>query len=536
MNDKHHIFLCGGTGEECGEGILLVRESLALYQKGESSQLYIVYETMDQGGGALGRIRILTQNPFPIDSRDPHTEFGYVEVADKVRLKLSDMKKTGDVRLRDILPPEFQDRLLLNDWTLDIVLSKGFFGDMKAGALITDLALEAAEGSEADRKMGFEAVTDEVLNSNRRYEVRAALIGSAHGSEGRINLCSYPKILREKCKRAVQERLGLQPADAKKYVADVLKIAVIMVGAVFRFPKLDGLNQDVAGLVAGTLQNYPEDTIEALDAFYLLEHDNMPVQASAASYGNDQHKHAHALELVAFEAVEDFFRRSREDLEGLRRNHDRKLLTLLLPHYALPGNAKTNWENLNIPHEHRLALAARLRFDAMLFLWLRPQLLPSNPEKVYESNFLCRMYGVNKASALRKKVSSRDLETAVIGPFTSLLDRERLYLRWILDISLTGRDWERRQNPDDTLLANLFPVREIGLLLRKNPCADINEYGGMTGYNLDRMTACGEGNPYSSRRTPDWIRSRITYRENGMPVPFMKIMEQLYDLCADTTS
>lgn len=168
MNDKHHIFLCGGTGEECGEGILLVRESLALYQKDESSQLYIVYETMDQGGAALGRIRMLTQNPFPIDSRDPHTEFGYVEVADKVRLKLSDMKKTGEVRLRDILPPEFQDRLLFNDWTLDIVLSKGFFGDMKAGALITDLALEAAEGSEADRKMGFEAVTDEVLNSNSR--------------------------------------------------------------------------------------------------------------------------------------------------------------------------------------------------------------------------------------------------------------------------------------------------------------------------------------------------------------------------------
>ena len=533
MNNKHHVFLCGGTGEECGLGIMLSRESISLLQKGGSHQLYMMYQTMDDGGKALGKMRQLSKASFPLPNRNPHTEFGCVEVADKIRLLLTDLMQSGDVRFRDVVTPKYRDRALFKNQTLNIILSQGTYGDMKASSLLCDLAMEAARGSDADRKMGFEAVTDEVINANRRHEVRVVFIGSAHGGEGRTNLSRHPVILREQCIKAVQEKLGLQPEAAVDYVSDVLKIAVIMVGAAFRFPKLDRLNQDVAGLVAGTLQNYPQDAIEALDAFYLLENDNMPVQATKASYGNDQHKHAHAIELVAYEAMEDFFRLSSEELEAMRRNNDRRLLMATIPHYALPGNGKADWNNLRLTEEHRIALAGRLRFDAMLVLWLRPQLLPDHADKIFESDFLCKLYGAKKASALRRMVTKSELEKSVIGPFRELLEREELFLRWLRDISLTGRDWERRQDPDDSILADLFPTKEISLLLQENPPADINELGGMRKYDLDRLTACGEGNPYSSRLKPDWIRTHLTFQKNGVPVVFTELMEQLYDLCAN---
>ncbi|MDO5131626.1 MAG: hypothetical protein Q4D81_01430 [Eubacteriales bacterium] len=534
MSNKEHVFLCGGTGEECGLGFMHLKESISLLRKGECRQLHMVYETMDDGGKALGYMRQLSENAFPFPSRDPHIEFGCVEIADKVRLFLTDKKISGDVRFRDVLPPEYRDRALFKNQTLDNLLSHGFYGDMKLAVLFDDLGMEAAKGSTVDQKMGFEAVVDEVVNSNRNYEVRAVFIGSGMGGEGRQNLARHSALLREQCIEAVEKRLNLGEGKAEQYVSDVLKIAVIMVGGVHRFPKLDGLNQDVAGLVAGTLQNFPQEAIESLDAFYLLENDNMPVQATEASYGNDQHKHAHAIQLVAYEAMEDFFERTAEELKALRRNDDRKLLRIIIPHYALPGNGKANWKNLMLPEEHRIALAGRLRIDAMLFLWLRPQLMPPRTENVFESDFLCKMYGANKSSALRKKVTYSELEEAVIGPFKALLEREKLFLRWLRDISLTGRDWERMQDPDDSTLADLFPVREIELLLCEDPRADINKLGGMRNYNLDCMTNCGEGNPYSSGLTPDWLRTRLTYRKNSIPVPFPEIMEQLYDLCADT--
>ena len=536
MDIKRHVFLCGGTGEECGEGIILCRESIAL-GRGESHQLSIVYETMDEGGGALGRIRKLTEDTFPIPSRDPHTEFGYVEVADKVKLKLQESRRTGDIKLRDVLPEDYEERTLLKNWTLDIILSQGTYGDMKAATLLCDLALQAAEGSDADKNMGFEAVEEEVVNSNRKYQVRVVFIGSAHGGEGRTNLSRHPIILREKCVKAVHERLNLDSKQAQEYVENVLKIAVIMVGSVFRFPRIDGLSQDVAGLVAGTLQNYPKDAIESLDAFYLLEHDNMPVQAAQPSYGNEQHKHAHAIELVAFEAMENFFKRTSEELQQLRRNNDRRLLTVIIPHYSLPGNLKTDWNSLKIPHEHRIALASRLRFDAMLLLWLRPQFLPDT-EKLFESEFLCKMNGASRSYQLRRKTTPEVLKKDVIDPFNALLERERIFLSWLRDISLTGRDWERGQDPDDTISADLFPVKEIEKLLADDPCSEIMRYAGirnyMREYDLDRLSKCAGTNPYGSGRTPDYIRSRITFRKNGTPVPFIEIMEQLYDLCADT--
>ena len=90
--------------------------------------------------------------------------------------------------------------------------------------------------------------------------------------------------------------LRMEQKQAKAYVEQNLKIAVIMTGSAFRFPAMNGLDQDVAGLVAGTLRNFPEDSAEAVNLFYLLEHDQCPVQVTKASDSREQYKHAHAIE------------------------------------------------------------------------------------------------------------------------------------------------------------------------------------------------------------------------------------------------
>ena len=138
-------------------------------------------------------------------------------------------------------------------------------------------------------------------------------------------------------KRATEElHLSLEQAEA--YVEQNLKIAVVMVGSVFRFPASEELDQDVAGLVAGTMRNYPEDASRAVNLFYILEPDCCPVQAEQPSLSGCQFKHAHAIELVAAAAIEDFFSRDRERVS--------KRSCPVYPHYSMPGRGLTNWANL----------------------------------------------------------------------------------------------------------------------------------------------------------------------------------------------
>lgn len=534
---RRHLICCGGGGESSFHTSLQLRDSLALFStlpdrsEGSLEKLSGCYETMDAGGEFLRKILKILALDKELNFADSSTLLAFLAVAARVRSKL---KEGSEFNLMMTAPEWFKNQLLLTKEQLEFDLGKGYKRDLILGSLVVGLALEAAEGTKEDKSGGFEAIINEVIDSNGAYEVRAALVGTGWGGEGRINLCRYPAILKEKCRSAVMENLHMTESQAADYVDRTLKIGVIMFGTPYRFPRIDGLDQDIAGLVSGTLENYPQDSAEALDAFYLIDNDQMPVQADRASEGNEQYKHSHAAELVAYAAMEDFFHRTQEDFDRLKNAPgDPADKAPILPWYSLPGHGRADWANLRLPDEYRLSLSARLRFDAVLFYWLYPQLIfnSDDTDQLYESEFLCRMYGAVSAKKLSRKVNLNTLIEEIVTPFKALLARETLFLEFLKDISQTGRDWERRENPSEDLKADLFPTEEIDKLLSH---ADIKKNGGLTGFCLDQLTRCrNSDNLFHTDLTIDRVRTELKYARSNNTALFMDTMKNLYALCAE---
>lgn len=345
--------------------------------------------------------------------------------------------------------------------------------------------------------------------------------------------------------------LRMEQKQAKAYVEQNLKIAVIMTGSAFRFPAMNGLDQDVAGLVAGTLRNFPEDSAEAVNLFYLLEHDQCPVQATKASDSREQYKHAHAIELVAVAAMEDFF--------GLGTKHASKKHCPVIPHYSRPGNALTNWENLGLPEEYRQYLSARLRFDAALFYWLRPQLIlepeEKNSDKIYEAEILARMFKRNTPQQVKEAVlnSGVDLEEEILKPLKALISKETMFLEYLGEISLTGKNWETNSTSAygstlfDTERIEEMTGKEIGKKAEEKDeekikkKADICEHGGMKGFQFEELTMCpvdrrtgkSEENIYNTKLTMHQLRKQVKYFEHGNPRPFQDILSDIYEICSE---
>lgn len=428
---------------------------------------------------------------------------------------------------------------MLTEEQLERDLLGGYYRDLTLGSVVSSAAMQCALETEEDRNAGFRAIADSVVASNNTYETRVVMVGSGIGGEGRTNLCTHPAMLRKLCVERVMEDLRMEQEQAKAYVEQNLKIAVIMTGSAFRFPAMNGLDQDVAGLVAGTLRNFPEDSAEAVNLFYLLEHDQCPVQATKASDSREQYKHAHAIELVAVAAMEDFF--------SLSTEHASKKHCPVIPHYSRPGNALTNWENLGLPEEYRQYLSARLRFDAALFYWLRPQLIQApeenDPDKIYEAEFLARMFKVKTPRKVKEAVlnSSVDLEEEIRKPLKALLAKETMFLEYLGEISLTGKNWETDSTPAyGSTLFNTERIEEmIGKEIGKK--ADIRERGGMTGFQFDELTMCPadrrteqrEENIYNTRLTMDELRKQVKYFEHGNPRPFQDILRDIYEICSE---
>lgn len=397
----------------------------------------------------------------------------------------------------------------------------------------------------------FGQSANDVVASNNTYETRVVMVGSGIGGEGRTNLCTHPAMLRKLCVERVMKDLRMEQKQAKAYVEQNLKIAVIMTGSAFRFPAMNGLDQDVAGLVAGTLRNFPEDSAEAVNLFYLLEHDQCPVQVTKASDSREQYKHAHAIELVAVAAMEDFF--------GLGTKHASKKHCPVIPHYSRPGNALTNWENLGLPEEYRQYLSARLRFDAALFYWLRPQLIlepeEKNSDKIYEAEILARMFRKKTSRQVKEAVlsSGMDLEEEIVEPLKALLAKETMFLEYLGEISLTGKNWETDSTSAygstlfDTERIEEMTGKEIGKKAEEKDeekiekKADISEHGGMKGFQFDELTMCPvdrrtgqrEENIYNTRLTMDELRKQVKYFEHGNPRPFQDILRDIYEICSE---
>ena len=453
--------------------------------------------------------------------------------------------------LEKIAPEWYRNGLLLTKEELERDLLGGYYRDLTLGSVISAAAMQCALETVEDRNAGFRAIANDVVASNNTYETRVVMVGSGIGGEGRTNLCTHPAMLRKLCVERVMKDLRMEQKQAKAYVEQNLKIAVIMTGSAFRFPAMNGLDQDVAGLVAGTLRNFPEDSAEAVNLFYLLEHDQCPVQATKASDSREQYKHAHAIELVAVAAMEDFF--------GLGTKHASKKHCPVIPHYSRPGNALTNWENLGLPEEYRQYLSARLRIDAALFYWLRPQLIlepeEKNSDKIYEAEILARMFRKKTSRQVKEAVlsSGMDLEEEIVEPLKALLAKETMFLEYLGEISLTGKNWETDSTSAygstlfDTERIEEMTGKEIGKKAEEKDeekiekKADISEHGGMKGFQFDELTMCPvdrrtgqrEENIYNTRLTMDELRKQVKYFEHGNPRPFQDILRDIYEICSE---
>jgi len=236
-----------------------------------------------------------------------------------------------------------------------------------------------------------------------------------------------------------------------------------------------------------------------------------------------------------------------EDFFSLSTEHASKKHCPVIPHYSRPGNALTNWENLGLPEEYRQYLSARLRFDAALFYWLRPQLIQApeenDPDKIYEAEFLARMFKVKTPRKVKEAVlnSSVDLEEEIRKPLKALLAKETMFLEYLGEISLTGKNWETDSTPAyGSTLFNTERIEEmIGKEIGKK--ADIRERGGMTGFQFDELTMCPadrrteqrEENIYNTRLTMDELRKQVKYFEHGNPRPFQDILRDIYEICSE---
>lgn len=534
MTNHNYVFGEGGTGLRILLALYQIMSSRAYAKKGATENYKQVYETMDAGAEEIEELKKLLKADKDMKFNDPAYFLAFLKLAERVKDMLA---KDKTMSLEKIAPEWFRNELLLTREELLRDLLGGYYRDLVLGSVVSAVAMRCALETEEDKKAGFQAVIDDVVASNNTYEVRVAFAGSGIGGEGRTNICARPAMLKSLCIERVMEDLKMQQEQAKAYVERNLKIAVVMVGSAFRFPAIKGLDQDVAGLVAGTLRNFPDDSAEAVNLMYLLEHDCCPVQASQPSDSGEQHKHAHAIELVAVSCIENFFHRDTESAS--------KKQCPVFPHYSMPGRTLTNWENLGLPEEYRINLSARLRFDAALFYWVRPQLMVTpeerNAGKLYESEILARMFKAKTPKQVEESIyaSGLDLDQDILKPLRALLEKETMYLKYLRDICLTGKNWETGAMPSPDCSTDLFDVSRIEHMLTKNP--SISDFGGMTGFKLDELTMCPknkitgteEDSLYHTKLTMDKLRNRITYNKNGKPRAFREILNEIYDICSE---
>lgn len=550
MLNHNYVMAEGGTGVRAllAAHMYLSAKAYAAGENGTTENWKFIYETMDAGAEEIEQLQKLVRLDSESEFCDPHYSFHFCRLAEKVKEKLA---RDNTMSLKKIAPAWYRNGLLLTEEQLERDLLGGYYRDLTLGSVVSSAAMQCALETEEDRNAGFRAIADSVVASNNTYETRVVMVGSGIGGEGRTNLCTHPAMLRKLCVERVMEDLRMEQEQAKAYVEQNLKIAVIMTGSAFLFPAMNGLDQDVAGLVAGTLRNFPEDSAEAVNLFYLLEHDQCPVQATKASDSREQYKHAHAIELVAVAAMEDFF--------SLGTEHASKKHCPVIPYYSRPGNALTNWENLGLPEEYRQYLSARLRFDAALFYWLRPQLIQApeenDPDKIYEAEFLARMFKGKTPRKVKEAVlnSSVDLEEEIRKPLKALLAKETMFLEYLGEISLTGKNWETDSTPAygstlfDTERIEEMIGKKIGKKAEKKDeekiekKADIREHGGMTGFQFDELTMCPadrrteqrEENIYNTGLTMDKLRKQVKYYEHGNPRPFQDILSDIYKICSE---
>lgn len=545
IRSHNYIFGEGGGGIRVLLAAYHWLNTKAMAEGSESVENYqLVFETMDAGGEEIGevkRLQELSRQIGPFGDVSEKCPFTFVKLAESVAALAGktqeELRRENGIHLRDILPEWFQNELLLSEEQLNRDISGGFHRDQTIGCIVVPVSFACAMQTPEDRKHGFGAVIEDVVASNGNWEVRVAMAGTGWGGEGISNLCTHPANLKELCVLRVMEKLKMDHQAAVTYVEKVLKIGIFMTGSAYRYPSTESLAENIGALVEGTLESYPEDSAEAVNLFYLLEHDGCPVQATKASNMGIQYKKSHAVELVAVAMLDDFFHRTTAQVS--------KKQCPVIPHYAMPGNGFTNWTNLGLPEKYRELLSARLRFDTALFYWIAPQLLVSSRErndgKLYQSELLHQMYNERRDGKLKDAINSGEkwkLDEDILKPLQALCEKEKMFLNFLLEISETGKNHETDTPAVSGFGTSLFPVEKLRALLEPiNEMSVVRQFGGMTKCCLDEMTQCPEGpagtrtedNIYTTGLTLDQLRKRVC-RNRKIRESLTELLKAVYEV------
>ena len=450
---EKYIFLEGGTGLRVGLAVTHMMCCMNMYQKNNYSMndWNMIFETMDSGNEELTQITKMvsvTDNAVcegTLKAIYPDVKFQDIRIPNEM-LARRGMPVNAKIPLKQVVNTWYDNHLLLTPQQMEQDLLGGYYKDLCRGRFISGASFDTAVSKEetlvSGQKVGFQYISDKVANADGNGDIRVVFVSSAIGGEGRTNITSHPEKLIRLCMEKLEHR-GYTRTNAETHIKNVLKIAVIMTGSVFSFPnKNSGKPADVRNLVIGTFKSYPESLAQKINIFYLLEHDHMTIQSERYSDSGAQAKHAHAIELVAVSMIHNFFDRTRGDLSG---NYKTVIPYYSIPlSYRLPHNPnekdETTWDTLKLFKSYKEAILSRIRFDEVLFHYIASQALSEN---IIVTELLRNMFherNVNRISRYIQEIPY-NTEKKIKEPIRKILEIERLWLNYMRDICLTGKDW-----------------------------------------------------------------------------------------------
>lgn len=512
---EHYIIYIGGTSVRQAIANTHLRFMEQLYGNGSGVvPVHTIVPAMDQSNPDINLLEKIFKDEKTILGTDQYISiirlYDYIgQPQDDSR---QDRKVRTDSRFGEFDHPILNNHLYLPSAVDDLEITHGYCSNQAAGAIVAPQAFEKAVEDDTV-KNGLNKIIEQVVNSNGNQVIHVVLCGaSGWGAEGRTHTNILPEYLFRKCVGKLVGAGRMSEKEAEQHVLDHLLFDVIMHGSYFRFPALDK-DKDVKRLTRETLVNFDLSSAEHIHAFGLIEHDLTCVLAEKPSEYGNQYRHAHAGELAAFDMTEKFIQDPNTEK------------CCVLPHYAAAG-PQTNWSTLGVSDEMRRMIISFIRFYAVLEYFLKPQLgtcIADIKEKdLYNTRFMARVYK-NYGNDLKSFRTRDDLEKEILTPFWTMYRRAREIVRWIYEISLTGKDWETC----DTTLAeeytSLFNVEELDRLLNfSKPLPRIDQF------NLDSLSECKEGNPASTGLTPDNVILRLNPSIPGDQYTFMDIMMEIY--------
>lgn len=520
---ENFLIYTGGTSVRQAVANTHLRFMESLYRSVSAAKLtltaavHTVVPAMDQANPDLKRLQSFFEDEAAILGSG--ADLSVIRLSDYICREQADSEQEGGPRtvsrFGDLANPVISDNLYFPAEADDLEFLYGYFKNIALGSVVAPIVFEKAVENKDGRPNGLARIIDHVVHSSGSQVIHVVICGpSGWGGEGRTHTNILPEFLFRKCVRKLAGADRMTEEDAERHVREHLLIDVVMHGAYFRFPALEK-DKDVRRLTRETLANFEPASAEKISTFALIDHGLTCVLAEKPSgYGN-QYRHGHAAEIAAYEVT---MKCLQEAYEGKR---------FVLPHYAVAG-PHTSWAALGTSDLTHRMMVSFLRFYAVLEYFLKPQLgtclADINDDDIYFTRIAALYYG-QYGPGLKECRNRDELERDLLIPFWTLYHRSREAVRWIYDVSLTGKDW----STGDTSLAeqytSLFNVPEIGRLLGEGEGRPrINEF------QLDSLSECSEGNLASTNLTPDSAILKLKAFTRSGRGSFMEMMKDIYEI------